>query len=177
LARHFVNHFCKQHAKPDVVLTADCLRVLKDHHWPGNVRELQNTVERAVILSEPGHALSPVVLGLGEGSGPSRAASSVRELTAGKSAGDESARVPLAEVEKNHILKVLDACSGNRTQAADVLEISIRTLRNKLNEYRGEEGGAETVPEAPRGTRKASQIEAVKPARAGRGGQLAKGKP
>jgi len=50
--------------------------------------------------------------------------------------GSADALRPLAEVEKLHILDVLEACSGNRTRAADILGISIRTLRNKLHEYR-----------------------------------------
>jgi transcriptional regulator with GAF, ATPase, and Fis domain len=159
LARHFVNHFCKQHAKPDVVLTPECLRVLKAHHWPGNVRELQNTVERAVILSEPGHALSPVVLGLGEaailtsanGSSAEEAAFSVvpRVAESGLPSPEDLSRMPLSEVEKKHIVRVLETCNGNRTQAAEVLQISIRTLRNKLQEYRetGSDSGVVSLPE------------------------------
>lgn len=159
LARHFVDHFCKQHAKPDVVLTGECLRVLKNHHWPGNVRELQNTVERAVILSEPGKALSPVVLGLGE--------ASVLPVHASANPGvcdangvSESVQVPLADIEKKHILSVLEFCDGNRTQAAEVLQISIRTLRNKLQEYReaGETSRVVSVPSAAsRGRRGAGE--------------------
>jgi two-component system response regulator HydG/two-component system response regulator AtoC/two-component system response regulator FlrC len=119
------------------------------------VRELQNTVERAVILSEPGMPLSPVVLGLGEGTGfpvSVRLASrqgkgtgraSVAETRAGAQInGGTGARsdvdLPLAEIEKKHILRVLESCADNRTRAAEALGISIRTLRNKLQEYRGE---------------------------------------
>jgi DNA-binding NtrC family response regulator len=189
LSRHFVSHFCKQHAKPDVLLTEDCLRVLKAHHWPGNVRELQNTIERAVILSEPGNALSPVVLGLGE------APASIAKATGGRgsslSAGGQTdfPRVPLAEVEKNHILRILESCKGNRTQAAEVLEISIRTLRNKLNEYR-EAGEAPAPPPAPvppspaarkrgnRGSREAARAaRAAKKTGATPKVQTARGKP
>jgi transcriptional regulator with PAS, ATPase and Fis domain len=181
LARHFVDHFCKQHAKPDVVLTAECLRVLKAHHWPGNVRELQNTIERAVILSEPGQALSPVVLGLGEGSGIAANGASPRAVGRSGDAPAEGVHVPLAEVEKNHILRVLEACNGNRTQAAEFLEISIRTLRNKLHEYReaGVTSSAVSVP--PPGTRRAVPGSDTAPVRQngrpGRRSQLAKGKP
>jgi DNA-binding NtrC family response regulator len=155
LARHFLNHFCKQHGKADVALTPECISILEAHRWPGNVRELQNTVERAVILSEPGMPLSPVVLGLGEGTGfpvSVRLASrqgkgtgraSVAETRAGAQInGGTGARsdvdLPLAEIEKKHILRVLESCADNRTRAAEALGISIRTLRNKLQEYRGE---------------------------------------
>ena len=160
LARHFLNHFCKQHGKADVALTPECISILEAHRWPGNVRELQNTVERAVILSEPGMALSPVVLGLGEGTGfpvtvqlpvrrgksvlgrlpssPSTANAADRiRLDAGpEQNGSIDLKTPLSEVEKNHILRVLESSGGNRTRAAETLGISIRTLRNKLQEYR-----------------------------------------
>jgi DNA-binding NtrC family response regulator len=160
LARHFLNHFCKQHGKADVALTPECISILEAHRWPGNVRELQNTVERAVILSEPGMALSPVVLGLGEGTGfpvavqlpvkrgkpmsaPRSLANSALSsadrvlLDAGPiDSGTALAGMPLSEVEKNHILRVLESSGGNRTRASETLGISIRTLRNKLQEYR-----------------------------------------
>ena len=150
LARHFLNHFCKQHGKADVALTSECISILEAHRWPGNVRELQNTVERAVILSEPGMALSPVVLGLGEGTGfpvavqlpvkrgkplvgtPPLANSTVSAAESGTA----NVGMPLSEVEKNHILRVLESSGGNRTRASETLGISIRTLRNKLQEYR-----------------------------------------
>jgi DNA-binding NtrC family response regulator len=150
LARHFLNHFCKQHGKADVALTSECISILEAHRWPGNVRELQNTVERAVILSEPGMALSPVVLGLGEGTGfpvavqlpvkrgkllvgtPPLANSTVGAAESGTA----NVGMPLSEVEKNHILRVLESSGGNRTRASETLGISIRTLRNKLQEYR-----------------------------------------
>lgn len=162
LARHFLNHFCKQHAKADVALTSECISILEAHRWPGNVRELQNTVERAVILSEPGMALSPVVLGLGEGTGFPVAVQ--RPLKRGKAVvgarlspnshisttdrarpdasvaenGKAQIGMPISEVEKNHILRVLESSGGNRTRASETLGISIRTLRNKLQEYREE---------------------------------------
>ena len=157
LARHFLNHFCKQHGKADVALTPECISILEAHRWPGNVRELQNTVERAVILSEPGMPLSPVVLGLGEGTGfpvsvrlPSRQGKGTVRASAAETRGGahingstgagarSEVDLPLAEIEKKHILRVLESCGDNRTRAAEALGISIRTLRNKLQEYRGE---------------------------------------
>jgi DNA-binding NtrC family response regulator len=161
LARHFLNHFCRQHGKADVALTPECISILEAHRWPGNVRELQNTVERAVILSEPGMPLSPVVLGLGEGTGfpvsvrlPLRQGKGAGRASVGASGGDTrggaqtnggtgsgargDVELPLAEIEKKHILRVLESCSDNRTRAAEALGISIRTLRNKLQEYRGD---------------------------------------
>jgi len=94
-----------------------------DYDWPGNVRELQNAIERAVVLSsesvlEPGHFLL-------SGARPRR--DSNTSLRAGTT---------VSEIEKQLILKTLEHCSQNRTQAAKLLGISVRTLRNKLKEYR-----------------------------------------
>jgi DNA-binding NtrC family response regulator len=110
------------------------------------VRELQNTVERAVILSDPGMPVGPGVLGLAPVQ--EERAAVVRDeegaLAPDSRSVEPPAREPdseptldtLAEVERVHILRVLEACGGNRTRAAEVLDISIRTLRNKLHEYR-----------------------------------------
>jgi DNA-binding NtrC family response regulator len=120
---------------------------LVQHSWPGNVRELQNLVERAVILTENGTPVQSSALGLPPLGGPSAPTAPLEHLASAAHASDPSAQresadaapVPLRalhEVEKDHILRVLGAVKGNRTKAANVLQISIRTLRNKLNEYR-----------------------------------------
>ena len=144
LAEYFLERFAKQYNRLDLKLSPECHAALEAHHWPGNVRELQNAVERAVIMSEPGAPLISSVLGLpgikpvSEGSAPT-----VNDATDLKPPvkGDDSVRlgdahVSLAALEKEHILRVLSACADNRTRAADALQISIRTLRNKLHEYR-----------------------------------------
>jgi DNA-binding NtrC family response regulator len=127
-----------------ITLSAAAERALLAHRWPGNVRELQNTMERAVILVGQGGAIQPMDLGLpvvgglrGETKTNARAASS------GKGAAEACAKAPtevdeapLDEVEKRHILGVLDRTKGNRTKAAEILNISIRTLRNKLHLYK-----------------------------------------
>ena len=120
------------------------------YRWPGNVRELQNTIERAVILTEPNRPVSAAALGLpvdgGAGSGESlltaepfdfeRAAeTAVTEATADSAPAGVR---PIAEMEKQAIKAALQQTGGNRTKAADLLGISIRTLRNKLQEYRAE---------------------------------------
>jgi len=151
LASHFLNRFARQHGRAEMELSPSCLSVLEAHQWPGNVRELQNTIERAVIMSELGAPIIPASLAVGDtftsmGRGtfsPDDEASHREDVvvtpvpTAVPSdLGATDALRPLAEVEKLHILAVLEACSGNRTRAADLLGISIRTLRNKLHEYR-----------------------------------------
>jgi DNA-binding NtrC family response regulator len=116
-----------------------CMAVLEAHRWPGNVRELQNVIERAVILCGDAGQLEPDHLGFSPRSAPSPASVSVAAAsgpapTAAPSAPAETATISLAELEKRHILTVMDK-NPSRTQAAKVLGISIRTLRNKLNEY------------------------------------------
>jgi DNA-binding NtrC family response regulator len=117
------------------------------YSWPGNVRELQNTIERAVIMAESGRPVTAALLGLPGASGQLEFP---REgVTAAEPAIPESeaAALPdlsatgapimnLAEMEKQAIQAALRQTDGNRTQAATALGISIRTLRNKLQEYR-----------------------------------------
>ncbi len=149
---------------------SDSARIaLVSYRWPGNVRELQNTIERAVILTEPGRAVSASALGL---PGAGAAAASAGEVLLANAAQDfenlsglpplwnaaenlapgaapaaassavaaaPAAGAPvlnIAELEKQAIKAALQQTAGNRTKAAELLGISIRTLRNKLQEYR-----------------------------------------
>ncbi|MCU0608950.1 MAG: sigma-54 dependent transcriptional regulator [Chitinispirillaceae bacterium] len=97
---------------------------LSRHQWPGNIRELQNVMERAVVLTRTG-VIPPDMFRLQP---PSESASAQGGLDVG---------MTVAEAEKRLIAKTLEHCSQNRTRAAELLGISIRTLRNKLNEYGG----------------------------------------
>ena len=108
-------------ASPDGI-TAEARQWLLDRPWRGNVRELQNVVERAVLLSRG----RPIERGDLEGAGVS-----VRPVAAAGLAG-----VTIAEMERRLILETLRVTNNNRTRAAQQLGISIRTLRNKLAEYR-----------------------------------------
>lgn len=146
LAEYFMKRYSRKHGCKVAGLSDEALRDLVNHRWPGNVRELQNVIERAVILSSEGEMVGTESLGL---IAPSQGTSSVQfaapsvpsadELSSDEDSDDERL-MPLDELEKRHILKTLDSVGGNRTKAAGILSISIRTLRNKLKEYRESAG-------------------------------------
>ncbi len=135
LKREFMRSFCRQHGINVRGFTEEAVRLLTNHSWPGNVRELQNVIERAIILSGDNGMLGPEHLGLTmtERPAPTLNAASPATFTE----NGEKKLPTLAEIEKNHILTALNYCKGNRTHAATLLDVSIRTLRNKLHEYNG----------------------------------------
>jgi len=102
--------------------TRACLDRLHRHSWPGNVRELQNVIRRAFILAEEDVGVDSLPL----------------EVNEQLSATSLVTRVgtPIAEVEKRLILATLEHCDGDKKKAADVLKISLKTLYNRLNEYK-----------------------------------------
>jgi transcriptional regulator with PAS, ATPase and Fis domain len=130
LAEEFMRRFARKHGIPAHGFSDSALQSLKGHRWPGNVRELQNVIERAVILSGESGVLDAHHLGL---AGPSAAPSS--ESAPSGTAATDGEVLTLAQLEKRHIFAALERCKGNRTHAAKLLDISIRTLRNKLHEY------------------------------------------
>jgi DNA-binding NtrC family response regulator len=132
LADHFRQRFARKHGIEAHGLSKDCMNALMNHSWPGNVRELQNVLERAVILCNEGGVLEPVHLGMAKLDG---AAANIAAGGTPDSVNPNGEFLTLSEVEKHHILAALKHCKGNRTHAAQRLDISIRTLRNKLNEY------------------------------------------
>jgi DNA-binding NtrC family response regulator len=161
LARFFIDMYVREYGLPPSALSPEAEAWLLAHDWPGNVRELQNLRERAVLLAGgkpvvPGHflldqdawplfaeddgqddsfpeSLPPAAPPAGAGrDGPER--EGARAADSGIFSG---AVIPLHEMERIMIMKGLDATAGNRTQAAELLGISVRTLRNKLSEYRG----------------------------------------
>ena len=149
LANHFLQRFARRHGLEIPGYSQAAMERLLQHSWPGNVRELQNMVERAVIMTETGTPVQSSALGLpvvGAAPAPSTplehlASADVASASSPSATGASTTLRPLDEVEKDHILRVLEAMKGNRTQAANVLQISIRTLRNKLNEYKIDTGG------------------------------------
>jgi DNA-binding NtrC family response regulator len=135
LAEEFMRRFARKHGVHVKGFTDAAVRVMKNHNWPGNVRELQNVVERAVILCSDNGMLEPEHLGLG-GAAQSSSASVV--VNGALEPVQHTNGFPtLADLEKHHIFAAIDRCKGNRTHAAKMLDVSIRTLRNKLHEYNG----------------------------------------
>ena len=126
LLDHFLQRFAQENGRNLRGYSDSAREMLMDYDWPGNVRELQNAVERAVVL-----ATGPVL-------DTAHFALSSSALRPNGTEGFVS--VPfgatVAQMEKELILKTLERCNQNRTNAAKVLGISVRTLRNKLNEYR-----------------------------------------
>jgi two-component system, NtrC family, response regulator AtoC len=139
LAEYFLRRYARKHGIKVQGLSPACSKFLLTHHWPGNVRELQNVIERAVILSGDDEFLEIEHLGFGQVPAPAPLVLNTpvmpSPITAAPACPQDSV-APLSEIEKRHILAALDHCRGNRTHAAKLLDISIRTLRNKLNEYK-----------------------------------------
>jgi DNA-binding NtrC family response regulator len=133
LAEEFLRRFARKHGVHARGFSDEAMRALRAHLWPGNVRELQNVVERAVILCGENGVIEPAQLGLPNARPASGAAP--QPSAAQSLPGDNGVVSTIAELEKRHILAVMELCKGNRTHAAEALGISIRTLRNKLHEY------------------------------------------
>ena len=138
LAGHFARKYAEVNGMPPRPIAADARRALLANPWRGNVRELENTMHRAVLLAV-GDEIGPdaILTPDGETLGQPRDTVARAVETAGIAARALVGRT-VAEVERELILDTLDHCLGNRTHAARILGISIRTLRNKLNEYTAE---------------------------------------
>jgi DNA-binding NtrC family response regulator len=140
LARHFAHKYAEANGAPYRPLSSTTERLLIGHTWRGNVRELENTIHRAVLLAS-GSEMGPEAIRLPDGTQVGSAPRS--DLPAPVQAAVENAALvarglvgrTVADVERDLILDTLDHCLGNRTHAANILGISIRTLRNKLREY------------------------------------------
>ena len=148
LAKYFMEKYAAPNGLDGMRISKEALIQLKSHPWPGNVRELENTIHRGVLLAV-GNEIKPASIHL-EGSGSSYGtAVAPNGETAG---GINLVGKTVAEVEKELIIDTLDHCLGNRTHAANILGISIRTLRNKLKQYSAQ---GVTVPAPGEGGTKA----------------------
>jgi two-component system response regulator FlrC len=130
LAEFFLKKYAEMNALPARPLSAELRAKLAQHPWRGNVRELENTMHRAVLLGRGDEIAADVV-----------SLQSLRAADAPASGAAGHANLvgrTVADVERDLILETLQHCLGNRTHAANILGISIRTLRNKLQQYRQE---------------------------------------
>src|ERR1700733_2008080 len=121
-------------------LSHEARRTLTLNYWPGNVRELENTMHRAVLMAS-GEEIGPEAILTPDGTRIDQQKNAPAVAHAAFAAEQVSRGLvghTVAEVERDLILQTLRHCLGNRTHAANVLGISIRTLRNKLNEYAAE---------------------------------------
>jgi DNA-binding NtrC family response regulator len=126
LLEHFLDYYAARVGRPALRFSGEALRLALAYPWPGNVRELRNVVERVAILATgeevTARELPPEI----RGGGPP---------PAGGSAESGAPLRSLGEVEKAHILRVLEAAGGNKTKAAEVLGIDRSTLYARLRQY------------------------------------------
>lgn len=138
LAEHFVRKYAAANGVPERPLSAEARRRLVAHRWPGNVRELENAMHRAVLLAS-GPEIEENAIRLPDGQPLASADPHARTAQVASLAAETATRgfvgQTVAEMEQQLILDTLEHCLGNRTHAANILGISIRTLRNKLKEY------------------------------------------
>jgi two-component system response regulator FlrC len=139
LAHHFARKYAEANGVAYRAVSSPTERLLLGHIWKGNVRELENTIHRAVLLAQ-GTEIGPEAIRLPDGTqvgaGPMPQNPSVHNAVVSAAAVTRGlVGRTVSDVERDLILDTLDHCLGNRTHAANILGISIRTLRNKLREY------------------------------------------
>jgi two-component system response regulator AtoC len=128
LVEHFIAKHAARHGLQRVACAPETLRALLCYHWPGNVRELENAIERALVICE-GDMLTTECL-------PGSVLRRPRKpLVEGLPADSLSLKKAEEVVERELIRRALEQTSGNRTQAAKLLEISLRSLLYKIKEY------------------------------------------
>ncbi|HUE84137.1 MAG TPA: sigma-54 dependent transcriptional regulator [Pyrinomonadaceae bacterium] len=127
LAQHLVTRLAEKHNRPARFLSPAALSALQFHAWPGNVRELRNVIERAVIICSSEqierHHFAPYPI-------------EQRERARNEDTLTLPVGTPIEEVERQMILRTLQKTKNNKTRAAELLGISLKTLHNKINLYR-----------------------------------------
>ncbi len=143
LANYFAKKYAAANGQPTRPISDGAAQNLTSNPWPGNVRELENTLHRAVLLSS-GDTIEADAIRMPDGALVINAAANETDHIAAQAAQTAQAVTQslvgqtVAEVERDLIIDTLHHCLGNRTHAATILGISIRTLRNKLNQYTGD---------------------------------------
>jgi DNA-binding NtrC family response regulator len=130
LVEYFINKYCNEMKKPVKSVSKEALDILMGYHWKGNVRELENTIERAVILCD-GDVITPehFVLSKEVVSGPVTAFSSTEGTL------ESVAKEALRTAETKRISSALHETRGNKSKAAEILQVSYKTLLTKIKEY------------------------------------------
>jgi two-component system response regulator HydG len=126
IAQRFVNEYAARSGKAVTGLSPQAAERLLAYAWPGNVRELENCIERAIALAQHDKIL------------PDDLPEKIRDYRRSHvlvASDDPAELVPLEEVERRYILRVLEAVGGNKSQAAQVLGLGRKTLYRKLEEY------------------------------------------
>jgi len=127
LAQYLVTKLAEKHSRPARFLSAAAISALQFHAWPGNVRELRNVIERAVIICSgeeiERHHFAPYPI-------------DQRERLRNEDTITFPVGTPIEEVERQMIVRTLKKTKNNKTRAAELLGISLKTLHNKLNLYR-----------------------------------------
>ena len=115
---HFVRKFSSEMNKKITRVSPGAMNAMQQYPWPGNVRELENAVERAMVVAQEPELRDQDF--------------TLRSKNGAAAPGDARS---LDDVERNHILRVLEECGGNKTHAAEVLGIDRVTLHHKLKKY------------------------------------------
>lgn len=136
-AKHFADKYAKANGVKSRPFAEDALLAIKSYDWPGNVRELENAMHRAILLSSGDKIDKNAIMISGNLSSDS--GDGIASEAGGESRADGLVGRTVGSVEKELIMDTLEHCLGNRTHAANILGISIRTLRNKLKQYEDEE--------------------------------------
>ena len=151
LVEHFLDKHSRLNNRERPTVSPETMAILRDYRWRGNVRELENVVERALLLCD-GKEIKPHNLLMHSQMGKQSINQDLARATTSQPTSESAEEIPeskdsalgievgmsMKEAEKKLIFETLRETGGNRTKAAKILGISIRTLRNKLNEYRAE---------------------------------------
>ncbi len=147
LSAFFIGKYAASNGRPARKLSREGLMQVLAHAWPGNVRELENAMHRAVLLANS-EEVGPDAIRAPDGAPVGARDTTGAAIEAAQAAARHMVGRTVAEVEQDLILETLTHCLGNRTHAAHILGISIRTLRNKLKLYSDE---GVKVPPPPTG--------------------------
>lgn len=127
LANYFIEKHNAENGYSVEGLNDDALKLIKAYEWPGNIRQLENSIERAMVFTKTG-LIEPERFDMG-------ISEKVEEATKAGGSSSIEAGMTVAEMEQILIIKTLEKCENNKSKAAEMLNVSIRTLRNKLHEY------------------------------------------